>query len=107
MSNKWLENLRVGDDVVVAGEYKALTKVERTTKTQIIAGDSKFRKSDGYTVGNRGFKLIQVTDEIVTEIKNDDLRLTVISKINSKNWHNEKIEAIKKLADAMDIEYDF
>lgn len=52
-----LESVQLGDQLIWHGRHPAdskVVRVDRTTKTQIIAGNNRFRKSDGYTVGNRG-----------------------------------------------------
>ncbi len=49
-----LENVQVGDTLIWNGRHLAdsrIVKVTRLTKTQIIIGTNRYRKSDGKTVG--------------------------------------------------------
>ena len=51
-----LENVQMGDQLIWNGRglsERKVVRVDRTTKTQIIIGRHRFRKSDGYTVGDR------------------------------------------------------
>ncbi len=59
-----LENVQVGDTLIWNGRHVAdsrVVTVDRLTKTQIIIGDSRYRKSDGRTVGGSGWNSVSVT----------------------------------------------
>ena len=59
-----LENVQVGDTLIWNGRYIAdsrIVKVTRLTKTQVIVGLDKFRKSDGRSVGGSAWDTISVT----------------------------------------------
>ena len=50
MSN--LENVSVGDELYISyNRTSRFAKVSRITPTQVLAGNSRFRKKDGYLVG--------------------------------------------------------
>lgn len=60
MNDKWLEKLKVGDDVFVSQRYGEIPEaglVKRFTKTQIVVTylnseyERKFRRKDGMSVG--------------------------------------------------------
>ena len=50
----WLKDIRAGDKVVVVEWYGMLVEhvVSRTTDTQIIIANNRYRKSDGRKVGS-------------------------------------------------------
>lgn len=52
MTNNWLQELKQGDRVYFGNEYLELGTVDRVTKTLIIVGGKKYRKSDGYQTGD-------------------------------------------------------
>jgi len=57
-----LENVQVGDTLIWNDRYATeIVKVDRLTKTQIIIGSKRFRKSDGQSVGTSAWHLISVT----------------------------------------------
>ncbi len=65
----WLDELKAGDEVVafVNGSDRAgrLLKVDRTTATQIIVGNARYRRSDGRQPGSGygGGWIVEVTPE--------------------------------------------
>lgn len=57
---EWLAQLKAGDEVVLAkntpgGYVHLLSKVERTTKTQIIVSGLRFSVKNGWPVGDTGY----------------------------------------------------
>lgn len=50
---KELKDLVVGDDVLVTGMYyRRIAKVDKVTKTQIIANNARFRRDSGWQCGS-------------------------------------------------------
>ena len=49
----WLEQLKVGDSVIVDGSYRgsSIGKVEKITKTQIVVNGARFQRKSGFLVG--------------------------------------------------------
>lgn len=103
MSN-FTENLNDGDLVVVcvsgAMTRDSIAKVVRLTKTQIIleSGD-KFRKSDGYKVGENGnwnrSYLREATKETVEIIREKQERRELIGKIKKLDWNKLATEDLR------------
>lgn len=66
----WRDSLAAGDEIAVTRGWSSghtIEKVGRVTSTQIVVGNKKFRKSDGYMVGSSGFhrqRLCPVTQDI-------------------------------------------
>jgi hypothetical protein len=51
-----LENTHTGDTVILTtnfGRRRKVVTVDRETKTQLVAGGTKFRRQNGYPVGKR------------------------------------------------------
>ena len=72
----WLDSLKAGDQVIVDGDELELRAVARTTKTLIVIGEEKFRRSDGTTMRGdvwRPRSLRQPTDELLSRC--EQLRL--------------------------------
>lgn len=62
-----LDQLQAGDEVTVFLNYGAVEvhKIDRVTKTQIVIGGWKFRKKDGFRIGNVGWHTAHI--ELTTE----------------------------------------
>lgn len=77
--SEWLQNLKPGDKVVVGvgnGSYSRIEAVDRVTATQIIIGGARYRKNNGYRVGdgwNSG-SLKEPTKAMLDEIELRSLR---------------------------------
>lgn len=49
------ENVKVGDVVIERSRWRiALAKVTKVTATQVVIGENRYRKKDGYLVGSTG-----------------------------------------------------
>ena len=54
-TNNWKNEIIVGNTVVVrSGNKLSIQVVDRVTKTQIVIGNMKYRKSDGQMIGMTG-----------------------------------------------------
>lgn len=83
-----LESVQVGDTLIWHGRHYSdsrVVKVDRLTKTQIVIDLSKFRKSDGYNVGDKNvWSKARVTIPKEGEIK----------KIQEARLHQKLIYAV-------------
>lgn len=107
----WLESITEGSQVIVDpghGLNLRLYKVDRLTKTQIIIGTWRFRRSDGRGVGSDSWHFLQLLEPkppLIERIRRDRL-ITYIT--NSKDSLNrlplEMLDAfalqLKSVADA-------
>lgn len=101
MSN-WVENLKVGDGVIVSrGEDSIqLKKVDKITKTMIVLNDNqRFRITNGNLVGGSVWSttsLLQATDERIhaIAIRNKRIRL---SRIDWAEIDDETIQQVFSL----------
>ncbi len=105
-----LENVQTGDTLIKNGRYRAdsnTVKVDRVTKTQIIIGEFRFRKSDGCRVGrtqwNRTYLSIPREGEI-DKIREAHFRQRLINAIGEACHINllremplEKLQQLKAI----------
>ena len=65
----WLEELKAGSQVIVE-RYPddCLTEIERTTKTQLIIGNMRFRKSDGGLVGGSAWCRTRLLEPVAGKV---------------------------------------
>ena len=105
MSNAWLENIKVGDKVIVDGSgftaFNKIDTVERLTKTQIVLKNthSKYRRSSGRSVGdiwNSSF-LSEATREKILKIQEARYRLNLLNKIESISIRNLSTDSLKSI----------
>lgn len=111
MNYKWLENIKVGDKVIVhsGGPLRndCIDIVERLTKTQIILSktSSRFRREDGDVVGehsmwNTTYLKEAKQDDIDNIITNNKLRKLnrdISSFTNIKDLPIESLEKVWKV----------
>jgi hypothetical protein len=71
-----LDELKVGDDAILEDSNgdMVLVKITKETKTQLVAGDKRFHKKDGYQVGSsnswsRLSKIYSVTPERMLRVE--------------------------------------
>jgi hypothetical protein len=102
--SRWVSDLKVGDEVIIAGILWTLTKVSVVTEDFIVANGMRFYRDTGHHVpasayvrnsifGN-SLQLIQATPERILTIKTDDMA----SEIEEfDGWYKatpEEIEAV-------------
>lgn len=97
---KELKDLQVGDDVLITGMfYRRISKIGKVTKTQIVADNAKFRRDSGWQCGDRrNLRRISVpTEKQIAEIKEDNLRKTLIYAISSFDFKRLSIDKLKQV----------
>lgn len=101
----WLTSAKVGDDVIVRGDYgvgRSISRIERLTKTQIIVAGSttRFRRADGHEIGAvaySGRALEQGTPEAVLTVRNAIRAEKLATQLNHRNWRNTPLETLEKV----------
>lgn len=96
-----LSDLKAGDEVAVkaSGYYQVHERhtITRVTPTQIVIGPNRYRKSDGYRIGDgTGWGTIRayvITDEIRAEIRKKEL----VDCMKGQNWSVYTIEALAEI----------
>ena len=92
----WLDELKEGDTVIVADNYKEkLAKVENT-KRYITVNDRKFNKKTGNQVGNHNawihYYLVEPTLTAVAKVKESELRSKLKEQV-TELW-NKKLNKL-------------
>ena len=104
----WLENIEVGQPVIVKGQWhKLIDKVQRLTKTQIILEQTytRYRRSDGKAIGaSSSFhpNICEATIEEIQKIQHSFARKNMINQIkkcNLNSMDDAKLVKIFKLVD--------
>lgn len=102
-----LENLKVGDMVIIKGnitDVKTLSTIDRVTKTQIIIGYRRFRKSDGQLVGRDDWHYANIrpaTDEDIEQINKEREKRELIKHLNGVVWYSLRLESLTRIWDAV------
>lgn len=98
------DSLKVGDKVIIYGRNKSkrISTIDKITKTQIVIGNLKFRKSNGIQVANDTWanKCIGIASkEIIEKIEREqnirDMRIYIEKCLDSLNYN--QLEAIYKI----------
>lgn len=104
--NTTLENVQVGDHVLWVGHYnKRILTVTRLTKTTIVCGYEKFRKSDGHTVplDARNMSYIEVlTEEKRAQIHLGQKQNKLIQKCKQAPYHTFSIDILEEISNLID-----
>lgn len=78
---KELKDLIAGDAVLVTGRYhRHIAKVDKVTKTQIIANNARFRRDSGWQCGGDRWNVKSIsvpTEKEISDIKEENLRKTL------------------------------
>lgn len=96
-----LSDLKAGDEVVVkaSGYYQVYERhtITRVTPTQIVIGPNRYRKSDGYRIGDgTGWGTIRayvITDEIRAEIRYREL----VNHMKGQNWNSYPVQILEEI----------
>lgn len=107
-SREWLQNLKVGDIVIVnyrhAGtdDRKTIQQVTHVTATQIHAGQNyKFKRSTGQLMAQERFnftEILEATPEAVAAVRETHFRNLFVNKIrNSINWQSVTTDQMKRM----------
>ena len=98
---KELKDLVVGDDVLVTGMYyRRIAKVDKVTKTQIIANNARFRRDSGWQCGSDRWdtKSISVpTEKEISDVKEENFRKELLYAISSFDFERLSINELKQV----------
>lgn len=105
-----LENLKVGDLVIVVGSFASkLSKVMRVTKAQILVDNCHFRKKDGRLIGGGDWhygRIKPATDEDIKRINERERKEELIAFIRRNAWGNLSLESLQVICDVVKKEID-
>lgn len=98
---KELKDLVAGDNVLVTSRYyRRIAKVDKVTKTQIIANNDRFRRDSGWQYGGDRWnrKSISVpTEKEISDIKEENLRNTLVYAISSFDFKRLSTDELKQV----------
>ena len=98
---KELKDLVAGDEVLVTVmSYRHIAKVDKVTKTQIIANNARFRRDSGWQCGSDSWdrKSISVpTEKEISDVKEENIRKILINTISSFNFERLSTDELKKV----------
>lgn len=98
---KELKDLVAGDDVLITSRYyRRIAKVDKVTKTQIIANNARFRRDSGWQCGSDNWdrKIISIpTEKEILDIKEENLRKSLIHTISSFDFERLSTNDLKQL----------
>ena len=98
---KELKDLVAGDKVLITSRYyRRIAKVDKVTKTQIIANNARYRRDSGWQCGSDNWdrKSISVpTEKEILDVKEENLRKILIHTISSFDFERLSTDELKQL----------
>ena len=98
---KEIKDLVVGDDVLVTGMYyRRIAKVDKVTKTQIIANNARFRRDSGWQCGRDRWKVKRISvlkEKEISDVKEENLRKILIHTISSFDFERLSTDELKQV----------
>lgn len=110
MDKGWLQKIKVGDMVVIAGGNSwtppSVVKVERLTKTQIVVvgSDIKYRRNNGRAIGGCAWSTTWVreaTIEKIAEIGQAQAKRKAINYLGDMSWSNLPLESLQVIVETV------
>lgn len=93
MSKKWLQELKVGDQVIeVYSDFKKISKVTAVTDTEIVCGLRKYQKFNGYERASVITKIIEATPERLKKYDLETKYWAIKEKIGDGGLHFTKLD---------------
>lgn len=98
---KELKDLVVGDDVLVTGTFhKRIAKINKVTKTYIVVDNARFRRDSGWQCCSDRWNVRKIsvpTEKEISDVKEENLRRTLIYTINSFNFKRLSTDGLKQV----------
>jgi hypothetical protein len=101
MKMSWLDELKVGDEVVVSGRHsKYIDKITKVMPMSVEVGNRRYRKTDGIERSDDIWDrthIIECTPERKEAIRNRDRRIRMANHCRGTDWNkldNERLERI-------------
>ena len=98
---KELKDLVVGDDVLVTSMcHRRIAKIDKVTKTQIVANNVRFRRDSGWQCGSDNWdrKSISVpTEKEISDVKEENFRKNLIYAISSFDFKRLSTDELKQV----------
>lgn len=107
MSN--LEDLKVGDKVIVCGVYihDRISQVEKVTKKHIIVEGSKYSKVFGYAAGCRSYSSNHIrpaTEEDIKHVEEETRKRNIVTYLTKTHFEKLSLATLVAIRDIIDKE---
>ena len=104
-----LENLKVGDKVIVGGVYihNRISQVERVTKKYIIVESVKYSKAFGWVAGCSSYSANHIrpaTEEDIRRVKEDEEKRGIIKWLENTIFEKLAYETLVAMRDIVEKE---
>ena len=98
---KELKDLVAGDEVLITSRYyRRIAKVDKVTKTQIIANNARFRRDSGWQCGSDRWDMKSIsvpTEKEISDIKEENFRKKLIYAISSFDFERLSTDELKQV----------
>ena len=98
---KELKDLVVGDEVLITSRYyRRIAKVDKVTKTQIIANNARFRRDSGWQCGSDRWNVRRISVPTLKEIsdfKEENFRKELLYAISSFDFERLSTNELKQV----------
>ena len=103
-----LENVKVGDVVIERCRWRiALAKVTKVTATQVVIGENRYRKKDGYLVGSTGSwypnRISLPNEGEIEELRAQKFIEDVVSRLNKLTAQDVTYEQAVKIKEVLGL----
>ena len=103
-----LENIKVGDVVIERSRWRiALAKVTKVTATQVVIGEKRYRKKDGYLVGSKGSwyrsRISLPKESEIEELRAQKFIEDVVSRLNKLTARDVTYEQAVKIKEVLGL----
>lgn len=103
-----LENVKVGDVVIERCRWRIeLAKVTKVTATQVVIGENRYRKKDGYLVGSTGSwypnRISLPKEGEIEELKKQKFIEDVVSRLNKLKAQDVTYEQAVKIKEVLGL----
>lgn len=102
-----LENMKVGDLVIVSGSYAydyCLRKVERVTKSQIVVDKHRYWKKDGRLVGGGAWcygYIKPALEKDIERINKERQKDKLMTYLKGVAWYKLSLESLQAICDVV------
>ena len=104
-----LENLKVGDKVIVGGVYihNRISQVERVTKKYIIVESVKYSKAFGWVAGCSSYSANHIrpaTEEDIRRVEEETEKRNIVNNLTKANFEKLSFATLVAIRDIVEKE---
>ena len=106
---KGLEDLKVGDKVMVVGAYihNRISQVKKVTKKHIIVEGSKYSKAFGYVVGYNNYSSNHIrpaTEEDIKRVEEETEKRNIVKYLTKTHFEKLSLTTLVAISDIIEME---